>query len=127
MTLFFYFLFFKFEQFQVIVNYTNLEKWATSYFDSKLVTAVYFWGVSNTYLSWFRKDSCRQGPLQGGRRLCEGSDENLSTNICYFVAMLRFVAIYALFGRLWARKRLFEPKTVFLGHDNMVYVAFYTD
>ena len=40
----------------------------------------------------------------------------LSTNIyaymhvCYFVAMLRFVAIYALFGRLGAKKVLFWYK-----------------
>ena len=39
---------------------------------------------------------------------------------------LRYVAIYALFGDLWAKKCLFGSKTVFLGqevHFYMVYIA----
>ena len=32
----------------------------------------------------------------------------LSPNIRYFVAILRFVAIYLLFGDLWPKKCLFE-------------------
>ena len=35
----------------------------------------------------------------------------LSPNIRYFVAILRFVAIYALFGNLWAKKSLTQNKT----------------
>ena len=41
----------------------------------------------------------------------------LSPNIRYFVAIIRFVAIYALFGNLWAKKCLFGSKTVFLHHQ----------
>ena len=72
----------------------------------------------------------------GWQKLCEGKKglhrkvwtctKILGTNIRYFVAILRFVAIYALFGRLWAKKCFFGSKTVFLGqkvHYNMVHVA----
>ena len=41
-----------------------------------------------------------KGPLPKSLDL----DENLSPHIRYFVAILRFVAIYALFGRLWTNK-----------------------
>ena len=54
----------------------------------------------------------------------------LSPNIRYFVAIIRFVAIYALFGNLWAKKCLFGSKTVFLGkegHFYMVYIAYFTE
>ena len=47
----------------------------------------------------------------------------LIPNIRYFVAISRFVAIYSLFGRLWA-------KTVFIGqkvHYNMVPIVYYTE
>ena len=43
------------------------------------------------------------------------SDKNLSPNIRYFVANYWFVAIYALFGDLWAKKCLFGQKQGFLG------------
>ena len=57
---------------------------------------------------------------------------SLSPNIRYFVAIIRFVAIYALFGRLWAKDVLFWVKTraVFLGEEvnyYMVYIAYYTE
>ena len=41
-----------------------------------------------------------------------------------------FVAIYSLFGDLWAKKCLFGSKTVFPGqelHYYMVYIAYYTE
>ena len=77
--------------------------------------------------------------VQGGRSSAKAkrafaesldSDENLSPNIRYFVAMLRFVAIYALFGNLWAQKCLFGSKTVFLGQEVqhfMVGITNYTE
>ena len=44
------------------------------------------------------------------------SDENLRPNLRHFVAILRFVVIYALFGRLWAKKSaLLGQKQCFLG------------
>ena len=54
----------------------------------------------------------------------------LSPNTRYFVAILRFVAIYALCGNLWAKKVPFGSKTVFLGqevHYYMVYIAYFTE
>ena len=47
----------------------------------------------------FREKTTR---VAEGVRRHEGldSDENFSPNICYFVVILRFVAIYAFFGRL---------------------------
>ena len=54
----------------------------------------------------------------------------LSTNIRYFAAILRFVAIYALFGILGSIKYFFWTTTVFFGqevHYNMVYIAYYTE
>ena len=57
------------------------------------------------------------------------SDENFKPEHTLFCRELRFVAIYALFGDLWAKKCLFGSKTVFLGqevHFKMVYIAYYT-
>ena len=48
----------------------------------------------------------------------------------YFVLLLRFVAIYALFGKLGAIKCLLGTTTVFLGQEvnhYMVCVAYYTE
>ena len=42
-----------------------------------------------------------------------------------FVAILRFVAICALFGKLWAKKRVFLlAKTVFIGHGVHYYIIY---
>ena len=44
-----------------------------------------------------------------------------------FVAILRFAAIYALFGTLWAKKDSFGSSTVFLGqevHYCIVHIAY---
>ena len=43
------------------------------------------------------------------------SDENFKPEPTLFCRELRFVAIYALFGDLWAKKCLFGSRTVFLG------------
>ena len=58
--------------------------------------------------------------ILGRQNLCEGTKglrwkvwtqtKILSPNIRYFVAILRFVAIYALFGDLWAKKVPFGVK-----------------
>ena len=51
----------------------------------------------------------------------------LNKSIPYFVAISRFVAIYALFGGLWAKMSFFGSKTAFLGqevHYYMVYIAY---
>ena len=58
------------------------------------------------------------------------SDENFKPEHTLFCRELRFVAIYALFGDLWAKKCLFGSKTVFLGqevHYYMVYIAYFTE
>ena len=58
------------------------------------------------------------------------SPKSLSPNLRFFVAIVRFVAIYALFGNLWAKKCFFRSRTVFLGqeaHYYMVYIAYYTE
>ena len=58
------------------------------------------------------------------------SDENFKPEHTLFCRKLRFVAIYALFGDLWAKKCLFGSKTVFLGqevHYYMVYIAYFTE
>ena len=55
------------------------------------------------------------------------SDENFKPKHTLFCRELRFVAIYALFGDLWAKKVPFWVKTVFLGqevHYYMVYIAY---
>ena len=51
-------------------------------------------------------------------------------NIRYFVAILRFVAILTLLGRLWAKKVFFGVKALLLGeevHYYMVYIAYFTE
>ena len=46
------------------------------------------------------------------------SDKNCKPNISYFVAILRFVAIYALFGNLCTKKVLFWVKNSVSGARN---------
>ena len=51
-------------------------------------------------------------------------------NIRYFVAILRFVAILTLLGRLWAKKVFFGVKALLLGeevHYYMVCIAYFTE
>ena len=51
-------------------------------------------------------------------------------NIRYFVAILRFVAILTLLGRLWAKKVFFGVKALLLGeevHYYMECIAYYTE
>ena len=58
------------------------------------------------------------------------SDENFKPEHTLFCCELRFVAIYALFGDLWAKKVPFWVKTVLLGqevHYYMVYIAYFTE
>ena len=58
------------------------------------------------------------------------SDENFKPDYALFCRELRFVAIYALFEDLWAKKCLFGSKTVFLGqevHFYMVYIAYFIE
>ena len=66
------------------------------------------------------------------------SDENFKPKYTLFCRKLRFVAFYALFGDLWAKKvpflgqkrAFFGSKTVFLGqevHYYMVYIAYFTE
>ena len=58
------------------------------------------------------------------------SDENFKPKLTQFCRELRFVAIYTLFGDLWAKKVSFWVKTVLLGqevHYNMVYIAYFTE
>ena len=58
------------------------------------------------------------------------SDKNFKPEHTLFCRKLIFVAIYALFGDLWAKKCLFGSKTVFLGqevHYNMVYIAHFSE
>ena len=54
----------------------------------------------------------------------------LSPNMRCFVAILRFVAIYAVFLKSLGKKCLFGSKIVFLGqevHYYMVYIAYFTE
>ena len=73
----------------------------------------------------------------GWQKLCEGTKglrrkvwtqtKKFSTNIRYFVTILRFVAIYTILGY---QSVFFWSKTVFLGkgkHYYMVYNAYYTE
>ena len=58
------------------------------------------------------------------------SDENFKPEHTLFCRELRFVAIYALFGDIWAKKVPFWVKTVLLGqevHYYMVYIAYFTE
>ena len=57
-------------------------------------------------------------------------DENFKPEHTLFCRKLRFVANYALFGDLWAKKVPFWVKTVLLGqevHYYMVYIAYFTE
>ena len=57
-------------------------------------------------------------------------DENFKPEHTLFCRKLRFVAIYAPFGDLLAKKCLFGSKTVFLGqevHYYMVFIAHFTE
>ena len=57
-------------------------------------------------------------------------DKNFKLEHTLFCRKLRFVAIYALFGDLWAKKCLLGSITVFLGqevHYYMVYIAYFTE
>ena len=57
-------------------------------------------------------------------------DENFKPEHTLFCREIRFVAIYALFGDLWAKKCLFGSKIVFLGqevHYYMVYIAYFAE
>ena len=57
------------------------------------------------------------------------SDENFKPEHTLFCRELRFVAIYTLFGNLWAKKWVSGSKTLFLGqevHYYMGYIAHYT-
>ena len=73
----------------------------------------------------------------GWQKLCEGTKglrrkvwiqtKKFSTNIRYFVTILRFVAIYTILGY---QSVFFWSKTVFLGqevHHYMVYIAYKTE
>ena len=56
--------------------------------------------------------------------------EILSTKIRYFVVNLRFVAIYALYGRFGEKSTFFGTTKVFHGqelHYYMVYIAKYAE
>ena len=67
---------------------------------------------------------------RGARPKSLVSDGNFKPEHTLFCRELRFVAIYALFGDLWAKKCLFGSKTVFLGqevHYYMVYIAYFTE
>ena len=50
------------------------------------------------------------------------SDENFKPEYTLFCRELRFVAFYALFGYLLAKKCLFGSKTVFLGQEVHYYM-----
>ena len=67
---------------------------------------------------------------KGRRQKVDTQTKILSPNIRYFVAILRFVAIYALFGNLRAKEVPFGSNKVFFGqevHYYMVYFAYYTE
>ena len=58
------------------------------------------------------------------------SDENFKPEHTLFCRELRCVAIYTLFGDLWAKKVSFGSKTAFLGqevHYYMENIAYFTD
>ena len=57
-------------------------------------------------------------------------DENFKPEHTLFCRELKFVAIYALFGDLWAKKVSFWSITVLCGqevHYYMVYIAYFTE
>ena len=49
----------------------------------------------------------------------------LSPNICYFVTMLKSVAIYAHFGNLWAQKGFWGQKQCCLGKKSALIYGMY--
>ena len=55
----------------------------------------------------------------------------LSPNIGYFVANSRFVAIYALFGRLWTKSVVLGPKQCFMVKKCIIiwyiYIVYYSE
>ena len=51
-------------------------------------------------------------------------DENFKPERTLFCRELRFVAIFALFGNLWAKKVPFGSKTVFLGQEMHYYIVY---
>ena len=60
------------------------------------------------------------------------TDKNFKPEHTLFRRELRFVAIYSLFGDLWAKKCLFVSKIVFLGYEDEVhyyiaYIAYFTE
>jgi len=66
---------------------------------------------------------------EGLRRKVWTQTKIWSPNICYFVAVLRFVTICAVFWKTLGKKVLFGVKTVFLAqevHHYMGYIAYYT-
>ena len=75
--------------------------------------------------------------VQGGRscagaRVAPAEKFGLGRKYKYtlFCRELRFVAIYAFFRDLWAKKCLFGSKTVFPGqevHYYVVYIAYFTE
>ena len=50
-------------------------------------------------------------------------EENFKPKHRLFCHKLRYVAIYTLFGDLWAKKCLFGSKTVFLGQEMYYYMV----
>ena len=52
------------------------------------------------------------------------SDENFKPQHTLFCRKLRFVAIYAIFGDLWAKKVPFGSKTVFFGQKVHYYKVY---
>ena len=58
------------------------------------------------------------------------SDENFKPEHTLFCRELRFFAIYALFGDLWAKKVPFGSKTVIFRqevHYYILYIAYFTE
>ena len=52
------------------------------------------------------------------------SDENLRPNLRHFVAILKFVAIFALFLRLWAWKCFLGQIQCFFGQEEYYYMVY---
>ena len=100
--------------------------------------------VLEVFMSDIQVHIIRLGQGQGGRSFANAAKglrrkvwtrmKILSPNICYFVVTLRFVAIYVLSGRLWAKKVFFFwgggcIKRCFLDnvHYYMVFITYYTE
>jgi len=85
---------------------------------------------------WWRNslDVCSRLTEAGWQKLCEGTmafakqvltwTKNFSTIIGYFVAVSRFVAIYAILEDL-GQKVFFGTTTVFLGQEMHYYIVLY--